>query len=134
MRLQLACVAAFLLTPSFAQTLIREYRVPFAVADAQVGTTAATAFAGGFQFPLPSVTEGPLVEVIQVGFLAQGTRRIEWDYTNSAAGPITVDVGIVEPNFFASIGTIGMCQVGIDGCFNGCPGGSPRPSFRRARR
>lgn len=118
-----AVTGVLLASPALAQTLTREYRLPFSDAESSVGTTEASASVGSFSYPLPSVVEGPLVRVVEVGFSVEGTRRIEADYVNTTAAPLVLETGLVAVEFFALVGDPAGCAIGVDACGVNCTSG-----------
>ena len=103
--LQSVAVAASLSAPLFSQTLTREYRFDFADSELALGTTTAAAEAGASNYPIPEVDEGPLVQIVGLGFQMSGTQRAEADLVNATSSSVVASTGVRTPNPGALSGT-----------------------------
>ena len=121
--LQSVAVAASLSAPLFSQTLTREYRFDFADSELALGTTTAAAEAGASNYPIPEVDEGPLVQIVGLGFQMSGTQRAEADLVNATSSSVVASTGVRTPNHWGFIGNPYGCAIGVDACTSGCTTG-----------
>lgn len=120
---QLALVSVLLAAPSFSQTITREYRTDQVFTETDTGTTDIYVSAGPSQIEMPTVVEGPQVQMTEIGFTMTSTVRAEADYTNTTAAPVTFSTGVSDLNYFAIVGFENGCGMGASGCAYGCPSG-----------